>query len=127
MKVSVIIRQINKSGNKSFEAVANVNIGSAPLSDVSKEIAAFSKGIVALQEKNAKRGYPTAVNAIKKSLPVELSLVAEGETLTMTYRNYGKFCREATEANLRGFLKDNIEFTEKFANFNREEVVRKVA
>lgn len=117
MKISVTLKQVNKKGNTSFEASANVDTGKGrKLSDVAKDVANFSKAIVTLQEKNAERGYASAVNGIKKSLPMVLTLRAGKQELTMQYRNYGKFIREATEANIRGFLEDNIDFATKYGD-----------
>ena len=60
----------------------------------------------------------TAICGIKKSLPMQLrieSVHKNGQTrLSLNYRNYGKFVREANESNISTFLKDNIEFTQKW-------------
>ena len=117
MKLRIELKQKNKtSGNTTFKATANVlNIGSDNLESCSKEIAAFCKGVVDLQRKNAKRGYKNAVNCIKKTVPMQITISGVGEdsdidTVQLYYRNFGKFVSEATEANLRGFLSDNIKF-----------------
>ena len=114
MLVQFILEQKNAKGKTSFKAVKKVNIGNNELSDVSLEIANFSKDIINLCEKNAKLGYRSAINGIKKSLPMTLKLVTEDETLKLSYRNYGKFCHEASKTNIKKFLKNNIEFTQKW-------------
>lgn len=116
MKLNIILQQINKKGNVSFASSLLVDV--KKVSDASKTIAEFSKDIVVLESKNRAIGMSTAICGIKKSLPMQLrieSVHKNGQTrLSLNYRNYGKFVREANESNISTFLKDNIEFTQKW-------------
>lgn len=114
MLVQFILEQRNAKNEVSFKAVKKVNIGNNDLSSVSLEIANFSKDIVNLCEKNAKLGYRSAINGIKKSHPMTLKLITDGETLKLSYKNYGKFCHESSKSSIQKFLKNNIEFTQKW-------------
>lgn len=114
MLVQFTLTQKNKDGKNSFKAVKNVNIGNNDFSDVSKEISIFTKDIINLCENNKKLGYKSAFNGIKKSLPMTLKIVTEDENLQLNYRNYGKFAYDATQKTLQKFLKNNIEFTQKW-------------
>jgi len=119
MNLQVSLTQTNKKGGVSFKATKLINVGKdGATSDVATEISSFCKDINTLCDKNKERGYNNAVNGIKKSLPmtIEISSLNEEDAvnLSMEYRNFGKFSREATKANLKGFLADNIEFQEKW-------------
>lgn len=116
MKLNVVLSQVNKAGNVSFKAVKNVNTGSKGLEIVALESAKFCADIIKLKKNVAKLGYASAVNGIKKSLPMNLTIVglddADDINLSLEWVSFGKFANEATEAKLRKFFELNIEFAE---------------
>ena len=119
MELNVVLTQVNKSGNVSFEAKRKLNIGENEVSHVSLEIAAFCKDISKLCKSNANLGFASAVSGIKKSLPMSITLQGLGDdddvNVSLEYRNFGKFVENTTETKLRKFLKNNIEFAEKYS------------
>lgn len=115
-EIRITLMQINKKGNKSFEAVLNTK--SESVMGTCKLVAEFSKDIVVLQKKNEMLGMRTAINGIKKSLPLQLSIESvhpNGKTsVSLLYKNYGKFVREATEKNVAEFWNLNVSHTIKW-------------
>jgi hypothetical protein len=106
--LTIELVQINKAGNTSFKA--SKKLDSKDVLDASQDIAKFCKGIIKLQEANEKCGYRSAVNGIKKSLPMGI-VIKHGETnIELYYKSFGKFVREATQKNIETFLKNNIKF-----------------
>ncbi len=112
MLVNVSITQVNKSNLVSFEATKQINVGeSGGLEDSASEISIFISDLRALIAKNAECGYKNAVNGLKKSLPLVLALSSEEDSLTLKYRNFGKFAETALQPTIEQFLRNNIEFT----------------
>lgn len=114
MNANFILTQSSKNGERSFEIRKTVNLGNSPISSVSLEIANFCKDIIELCQKNEKVGYKSAVSNIRKSLKTTLTITSEEETLSLEYRNFGKFAHNSTRENIQSFLKNNIEFTQKW-------------
>jgi len=116
MKLSVVLKQVNKAGNVSFKAVKAVNTGNAGLEVVAIESAKFCSDIIKLKNNVAKLGYASAVNGIKKSLPMQLDIVglddADDVNIQLSWNSFGKFANESTEAKIRKFFELNIEFAE---------------
>jgi len=120
MKLSVVLKQVNKAGKVSFKAVKAVNTGSAGLEVVALEAAKFCSDIVKLKNNVAKLGYASAVNGIKKSLPMSLTIIglddADDVNISLEWGSFGKFANEATEAKIRKFF----EFTLEFADYHSD-------
>lgn len=116
MKLNVVLSQVNKAGKVSFKAVKNVNTGSKGLEIVALEAAKFCADIVKLKKNVAKLGYASAVNGIKKSLPMNLTIIglddADDVNISLEWGSFGKFANEATEAKIRKFFELNLEFAE---------------
>ena len=116
MKLNVVLSQVNKAGKVSFKAVKNVNTGSKGLEIVALETAKFCADIIKLKKNVAKLGYASAVNGIKKSLPMNLTIIglddADDVNISLEWGSFGKFANEATEAKIRKFFELTLEFAD---------------
>lgn len=116
MKTIVKLTQINKSGKTSFESYKVFNLGTdAEYTDLAKDIADFCKDIQELVEKNHKIGYNTLDLKIKKSLPLQLTIVSDEDLpVSLSFRNFGTFLQGVARKPLEAFLKNNISFVYKW-------------
>jgi hypothetical protein len=120
MLLQVNLTQTNKQGKDTFKSFAKINIGDANLETISKEIAHYCKSFKELETKLNK--LKLNVNSFKKSLPLDITLqgISEGDEdikISLTYKNFGKFIEQTTEANLRKSLELQIKFVNEFYNW----------
>lgn len=116
MKTIVKLTQINKSGKTSFESYKVFNLSTdAEYTELAKDIADFCKDIQELVEKNHKVGYNTLDLKIKKSLPLQLTIVSDEDLpVSLSFRNFGTFLQGVARKPLEVFLKNNISFVYKW-------------
>lgn len=135
MKTIVRLTQTNKSNKVSFESYKVFSLGeNDDYTVLAKDIADFCKDIEELVEKNHKVGYNTLDLKIKKSLPLQLTIVSDEDLpVSLSFRNFGKFLQGVARKPLEAFLKNNINFVYKWSYANVDnastefETLRKVS
>lgn len=115
--VNVRLFQNNKQGKRVFTATKQIAVNDQN-KDSAQDIANYCKAVIELQKKLFKLGLNE--RAMRKTLPVEIQLSNEDETLTIQFRNFGKFVEETTEAKLRKAIQLKLDFVELYGDFNNE-------
>ena len=120
MKTFVLtLKQVNKSGNESFHATNVFEIEGGKdvaMKKIAEDAAKFCRALIKLHEECEADGFRSAVNGIKKSLPMQI--VISGTKIEMSYRNFGKFVREGNEAQVRRVLLKHFVFIEKYSGYS---------
>ena len=120
MKTFVLtLKQVNKSGNESFNAFKAFEIEGGKdvaMKKIAEDAAKFCRDLVKLHEECEAEGFRAAVNGIKKSLPMQI--VISGTKIEMSYRNFGKFVKEGNEAQVRRVLLKHFVFIEKYSGYS---------
>ena len=114
MLFNVKLSQVNKANDVTFNASKKISTGkSTELTSIASEISSFCLAFSKLTESNKKRGYNNN-NGIRKSQTMTMVIQGIGEdkdiVIELSFRNFGRFVLETTEANLKGLLADNINF-----------------
>ena len=112
--VNVCLFQNNKQGKRVFTASKKISVKEQN-KDAAKDLADYCKAVIQLQVKLFKLGLNE--RAMRKTLPVEIQLSNEDETLTIHFRNFGKFVEETTEAKLRKAIELKLDFVEMYGDF----------
>jgi len=112
MLFNVKLSQVNKANDVTFNASKKIQSGEE-MTSIAKEISSFCLAFSKLTEKNKKRGYNNN-NGIRKSQTMTMVIQGIGEdkdiVIELSFRNFGRFVLETTEANLKGLLAENINF-----------------
>ena len=120
MKTFVLtLKQVNKAGNDSFKAVKAFEIEGGKdvaMKKIAENAAKFCRDLIKLHEECEADGFRSAVNGIKKSLPMQI--VISGTKIEMSYRNFGKFVKEGNEAQVRRVLLNHFVFIEKYSGYS---------
>jgi len=114
--VNVCLFQNNKQGKRVFTASKQIAVKEQN-KDVAQDLADYCKAVVELQVKLFKLGLNE--RAMRKTLPIEIQLSNEDETLVIHFRNFGKFVEETTEAKLRKAIELKLNHVEMYGDFKR--------
>ena len=114
----VELTQVNKSGELTFQAIAN-SIKSSDEIKLSLELADFCKSTIETSNKLAKLGVKGLSKArIKSSQPlnVKISSIIDDTSLSFELGNFGKLASESSQAELKEIFSTVIEHNSKFAH-----------
>lgn len=118
MKLQFLIRQVNNKDQVVFTANKVVNIGNSEIESVSKEIAVFCKDLQELMEFNKTVGLSHNYG-LRKSLKTDFIIQGLDEfddvSVSIGYRNFGKFVSETETNVIEEALSKSIAFSYKHA------------
>ena len=112
------LSQTNAKEVKTFEAVAN-GINVANESNLSSEIADFTKSTIELHEKLSKLGVKgLSKQRIKASQPLtcKITSIVDNTSISFELNQFGKFAKESSKKDLKEVISLIIEHNSKFAH-----------
>jgi hypothetical protein len=114
--VNVTLFQANKEGKKVFTASKAVNVKDQN-KDLATDLSNYFKAVIELQNKLLKLGLNE--RAMRKTLPIEITIANEDETFSIHFRNFGKFVEGSTVAKLKKAIELKLDFVQVYGNWTK--------